>query len=226
MATFQEIRGHNPALIRKALAGAVFAKRWDEDDPEITTVWTAAEGLAVPDGYVSVGLTSKDDAVTNSRDVENNDVTSWGYGEPTRSDITSDTNTLQFTMQESSLLAAEIYYNADYSEVTADTDNNVILDKPATPEPINWRFFVLSQDGAGANAIYWLEWLPYCRVTSVEDLVDSEADELKYTVTLTGFSDPEVLTARRVIWGGPGFDPEKFGITPPDPGGGGGGGGG
>lgn len=212
MATFAEIKGHNLRLIRKALAGVVFAKRWAADDDPIEQVWTNAGGLMVPAGYQSVGATSKDDAVTNSRDIETSEVTSWGYGEPTRVDITTDTSTLQFTMQESKRLVLELYNQADYSSVAPDSDGNIVLDKPSIPEVLEWRIFTLSKDGDGPNAIYFMRWYPYCRITSVEDLEETEGSERRYTVTASGFQDPAALTAVREIWGGPGLPLDAMGF--------------
>ena len=98
VATFDSIKDHNTKLIRKALEGSIFMKRWAEDDLPITQVYKSATGLVIPVGYFDVGVIRKADATTWNRDTETSDVESWGYGDPTRRDIIKDTSTCQFTM--------------------------------------------------------------------------------------------------------------------------------
>lgn len=204
--TFDSVRDPNVKNIRKALAGAVFVKRYADADTPITKVWTVAGGLLVPAGYVDVGILSKGSAVKLARDTNTSDVESWGYTQPTRRDITSDVTTIQFSMQESKRTAMELHGGLDLSAVLPDADGNIVIDKPTRPQTLDWRVFVLSKDGDGADAIYWLDWLPNAQVTAMEDQEYSDANEKIYTVTMTGYEDPVVLTAHRTIWGGPGID--------------------
>lgn len=215
--TFDQIKGHNTKLIRKALAGAVFAKRYAPEDEPITQIYTAADGLVIPAGYESVGVTSKSSAAKFARDTETAEVESWGYGDPTRQDLIKDVTSLQFTMQESKRQVFELYNSMDLAAVKADAEGNIIMDKPSTPQALDWRIFTLSRDGDGPNAIYFLKWLPNCRVTAVEDQELSDGAELAYTVTVTGFSDPELLTAVREVWGGPGLQITDMGFTKVSP---------
>lgn len=216
VASFDSVRTPNVKNIRKALQGAVFVKRWEETDTPITTVYTTAAGLVIPDGYTDVGVLSKSSALRFARDTNTADVESWGYAQPTRRDITGDTTTVQFTMQESKRQVMELYNTTDLSAVVADTEGNVVIDKPSRPQALDYRVFSLCKDGDGADAIYWLDWLPNCQVTAVEDQENSEAAEKAYTVTLTGYEDPAIRTAHRQVWGGPGLDPAAmgFGVTP------------
>lgn len=213
VASFDSVKGHNVRNIRKALAGALFAKRYDPADEPLTQVWTTAAGLIVPADYISVGVTAKGSPVQMSRDLQTANVDSWGYMEPTRTDVTSDTDTMQFVMQESNRIAMELFRGADYSGVRPDEDRNLVLDKPSTPTTQYWRAFTLSKDGDGADAIYWINWLPRCSVTSVESQALGEENELQYGVTFTGFHDDGVLTSHRTIWGGPGIDTEAMGFA-------------
>ena len=213
VASFDSVKGHDVRNIRKALAGALFVKRFEEDDDPITQVWSESSGLIIPPDYVSVGVTAKGSPPQFARDMQTSDVESWGHPEPTRSDVSRDVDTLQFTAQESKLITFELYRGADYSGVTPDADGNVVLDKPSTPSTEFWRAFTLSKDGSGAAAIYWLDWLPRCSVTAVENQTLGEETELQYAVTLTGYQDEAVATSRRTIWGGPGLDPEAMGFA-------------
>lgn len=211
--TFDGARTPNVKNIRKALAGAVFVKRWASGDAPITKVYTTAGGLIIPTGYKDVGVLSKSSAVKFARDTNTADVESWGYAQPTRRDITSDITTVQFTMQESKREVFELHGGVDLSGVTPDSDKNVIIDKPGRPQSLEWRVFVLCKDGDGAKAIYWLDWLPFAQVTGMEDVENSESAERAYTVTMTGYEDPAVRTAHRQVWGGPGIDLAAMGFT-------------
>lgn len=213
VATFDSVKGHNVRNIRKALAGALFVKRFDPADEPISKVWTASGGLIVPPDYTSVGVTAKGSPPQFARDMQTSDVESWGHAEPTRRDVSRDVDTLQFTAQESKLITFELYRGANYSNVEPDDDGNIVLDKPSSPSTQFWRAFTLSKDGAGADAIYWLDWLPRCSVTAVESQALGEETELQYTVTLTGYQDKAVSTSRRTIWGGPGLDPTAMGFA-------------
>ena len=211
--TFDSVRTPNVKNIRKALAGAVFVKLWVSGDTPITKVWTATGGLLIPTGYLDVGVLSKASAAKFARDTNTSDTESWGYTTPTRRDITSDTTTCQFTMQESKRTSMELHGGVDLSAVVPDTDGNIVIDKPGRPQMLDWRVFVLCKDGDGADAIYWLDWLPMAQVTGMEDIENSESAERAYTVTMTGYEDPVVRTAHRQVWGGPGIDTDAMGFT-------------
>lgn len=217
MPTFDEVKQHNRRLIRKALEGSVFMKRWEEDDDPITQVYTEAAGLVIPDGYFDVGMIKKDDAIAWGRDTESQDTESWGYGEPTRRDLTRDVSTVQFTMQESKREVLEVYNGVDLSAVTADADGNVIIDKPRIPQAIRWRMFTLAKDGDGADAVYFLRSMANCQVSEIAEQSWSDSAELTYQTTLTGFFDEGWGTSVREIWGGPGFDAEDAGFQPAAP---------
>lgn len=213
VTSFEDAQNHNTKLIRKALEGSVFVKRWEADDPEIEQIWTTAGGLVIPPGYTDVGVITKSDAVQWARDTDSADVESWGYGEPTRRDLTKDTTTMKFTMQESKRQVFELYNNVDMSAIAADADGNVVMDKPTRPQALSWRAFQLAKDGDGADAYYFLKALPNCQVTEVENQTWGEEDEMQYGVTLTGFRDPKWGTACREIWGGPGLDAAAMGFA-------------
>ncbi|NNG20497.1 hypothetical protein HJ590_13160 [Naumannella sp. ID2617S] len=211
--SFDSVRKHNTRLIRKALEGSIFVKRWEEADPEIEKVYTSATGLVIPTGYEDVGVISKKDAAKWARDTDTADVESWGYGEPTRRDVNKDISTVAFTMQESKRQVFELHQGVDLSAVRPDADGNVVIDKPGRPQAIHWRLFMLAKDGDGADAVYFLRALPRCTVSKFEDQTWGEEDEIQYGVEMTGYKDQAWGTAVREIWGGPGLDAEEMGFA-------------
>lgn len=204
MATFAEVKGHNRSLIRKILEMSIFVKPREEGDEEITQLWDGT-GLVVPPGYQPVGLTTKDDGASWTREQETSDTTSHGYSEPTRRDITSDVSGLSFTMQESKRQTMELYHSLDLSHIVTDENGNFYFDKPPRPETRDWRVLALGKDGFGLEAIYVARWLPMASVTEQADQAWSEGDELRYPASLTAKLDEEMGTSFREIWGGPGL---------------------
>ena len=214
MATFNDIKGHNPKNIRKILEMAIFVKRYDDADTEITSIWDGT-GLTLPAGYESVGLTTKSDGATWQRDQEVSDVTSHGYAEPTRRDILSDQTGLNFTAQEAKRTTLELDKGVDLSAVKPDANGNLVIDKPSRPQPLYWRVLAIGKDGDGPDAIYVVRWLPRAQVTENAEQNWSEESELTFPSTFSAYTDPEVGTSMREIWAGPGLDHVEMGFPAP-----------
>lgn len=219
MATFTEAKGHKGSNIRKILEMAIFIKPVDDADTAITKVWGGTTaGLTIPAGYLPVGMTTKDDGATWSRDQESSDVTSYGYAEPVRRDILSDVTGLSFTMQESKKTTMELFHGLDLSAVTTDTVANggsFYFDKASRPAQRKYRVLALGKDGDGPDAIYVARWLPNAQITENGEQAWSEGDEVKYPATFTAYTDDTFGTSFREIWGGPGLDHADMGFPVP-----------
>lgn len=212
--TFAELKGHNGKLIRKVLRASVFVKLVEDDDEEITQLW-GSSGLIVPDGYNSMGIMSKDDGISWTRDQDMSEETGLGYAEPLRTDITSDVNGLQATFIESNRLAMEVYHNRDLSNVVTDADGNFYFDKPSRPATRRYRLLALGVDGDGPEAIYVARWIPQAQVTENGEQSWKEDEAIHYPATFRGFTDEQFGTSFREIWGGPGLDQEAMGFPAP-----------
>ncbi|MFB2571370.1 hypothetical protein [Micrococcus sp. IITD107] len=214
MATYNEVKGHNRANIRKILEHSIFMKPAEDTDLEITKVWDSS-GVFVPEGYTPVGLTTKADGASWSRDQEVSDVESQGYGSYTRRDFIKDIPGLGFTMQESKRQNLEIHHGVDLSGVTTDADGNFYFDKPSRPASRQYRVFALGKDHDGPDAIYVARWLPLVDVTENAEQAWKDGEELKYPVTLSATVDDKFGTSMREIWGGPGLDHAAMGFPAP-----------
>lgn len=210
--TFSAAKGHQDSNIRKALEMAIFVKPKVDGDTEVNKIWTATGGLIVPAGYVSVGLMTKADGASWSRDQSSSDVESIGYGEPTRRDITKDVVGLAFTMQESKRQAMELFHGLDLSAVTTDTDGNFFFDKASLPVSRHYRVLAIGKDGDGPNAKYMARWLPNAQITEMGEQAWQDEAELNYPATFTAYTDDVFGTSMREIWGGPGVDHVKMGF--------------
>ena len=209
--SFDSIKGHNPKNIRKILEMAIFIKRYDDADEEVTSIWDGT-GLVLPSGYEPVGLTTKSDGATWQRDQEVSDVTSHGYAEPTRRDILSDQTGLQFTAQEAKRTTLELDKGVDLSAVKPDANGNLVIDKPSRPQPLYWRVLAVGKDGDGPDAIYVVRWLPRAQVAETAEQMGTEETGLQFPATVSAYTDMAVGTSMRETGGGPGLDHAAMGF--------------
>ena len=210
--TFAQIKGHDRGNIRKILEMAIFVKPWSATSTPITSIWDGT-GLVLPSGFQSVGLTTKDDGATWSRNQEVSETTSYGYSSPTRRDITSDVSGLAFTMQETKRQVLELYHGVDLSAVTPDANGNILFDKPSRPAQPKYEVLALGKDGDGPDAVYVARFLPEAQITEMAEQSWSEGDEVRYPATLTAFVHEAWGTSVREIWGGPGIDAVAMGFA-------------
>lgn len=115
---------------------------------------------------------SKEDGATWSREVETADVESWGAVEPTRRDLTKQTDGLHFVAQETKRATLELYEGLDLSGVTPDgTTGEVQFNRPSRPKTRYYRVFGLFVDGDGEHTIYVAKLLPRANVTETGEHV-------------------------------------------------------
>lgn len=221
MATFSEVKGHNQANIRKILEFALFAvPKVSDPEDEIQQIWTAADGLMVPPEYEPIGHTTKTDT-SWSREQNWVDTESHGYGEPTRRDNTQDIEGLSFVAQETNRMVLELYRDADLSGITPDADGNIRIKKGSRPAGRRWSVLAIGKDGDGPDAIYMARWLPDAQVTEMGEQNWGEEEELRYQMSLTAFTDPDVGSSMVELYGGPGLNHEAMGFPAPPSGDGG-----
>lgn len=117
MPSFAALAKRQGELIRKPLAGIIAVANEDFVLPPafLLTETASATLLALDEDWEQLGWVSKSDGLTFSADTETSDVESWGALEPTRSDITRDVTSAQFTCQETNKKVLEMYYNVDLS---------------------------------------------------------------------------------------------------------------
>ncbi|WP_134664002.1 hypothetical protein [Amycolatopsis sp. CFH S0078] len=163
--------------------------------------------MGLPAGYEDIGWVDKGDGATWSKSVDTSDVESWGSVEPTRRDITKQTDGLKFTAQETKRRTLELYEGVDLSGVVPDaTTGEVTFDRPSRPSTRYFRAFGLFVDGSGADTIYVAKLAPKANVTDTGDQKWSDGDDpVGYDVTMTANYDDEAKTAMRFFFGGPGW---------------------
>lgn len=204
--TFDALKGHNDALIRKMLEMAIFAAPWPSAPTMATITDTAGTNLTIPDVYLSLGMLSKDDGASWTPNININEVGAYGYGTAVRRDATSRTMNLAFTMLESKKRTFEMYYGVDLTSTTVPlAKNELFFDTPAAATTQYWRILAVGKDGAGTSAIYHAEYLPKAIMTDISAISWADDSPVSYGVTLSADVDATYGTSQRSFWCGPGF---------------------
>src|SRR3712207_3711174 len=110
--------GNNPNLMFKAQGGFILSAALTVPVPTAFTTGAGSQLVEFdPDDWTNLGLVEKGAGVTFPRETGSEDTESWGYNEPTRTDITSDITSATFTLQETSRAVLEMYDFVDLSAV-------------------------------------------------------------------------------------------------------------
>jgi hypothetical protein len=211
VADYEALKNKQTELIRKALDGSVFIGDVTVDPITNLTIATGTAPVVIdlaplPDGMDDLGWLTSDGAQF-SRDVSASEVTSWGSVSPTRTDITSDTTTLQVTAQETKLLTIGLATGADLSGIVPDaTTGEVSIAKPSRPKSKHYRALSLAVDQGDAGEIYLGRFLPRAKVTGYSEQAFGGGDDpIVWGVTFTGEEDSELGYSERWLFGGPGW---------------------
>jgi hypothetical protein len=214
--TLEDIDKKQAELIRKVQAAAIFLAPPGTTVPTKFTSTASATLDALPAQYIPVGLVTKEDAYTWSRETEMSETTSHGFVDPTRRDITSVVSSLAFTAQELSRPVLEAYHNLDLSAVTADTTTKEwAFSDPTQAQTRYPRLVAIGRDGLGANAIYIIRVMPRAILSEAGEQSWSDTDGLGFPMTFTAVPDSTLGYAMRYHFGGPGWGAlmTKMGIT-------------
>ncbi len=201
-----ELATNRPGNIFKALGGIIFEAKMSVAIPAAFTSGTGGElvRLAVAD-WRRLGLITKGDGVTFSRDTNTEEEESWGYNEPTRTDITTDVTSAAFNLQETRRETLEMYDFVDLSAATADaTTGEWGYNKPISNSITYRRMIYMAVDGAGVDRRYRFKIMPRAQVVAVRDEVWSQGASTKYPVTLRATVDAAAGYAVRNVFAGPG----------------------
>ncbi len=206
MAVYADLADKKQELIRKAKDGSVFIA--PVATTAITTLTTGASSVlqALPAGYVDLGYTTTD-GVTYGRTTEVSEVRSFGSVEPTRTDVTSDTITMQVAPQEHKRETIGLYTGADIETIEADaTSGEVQIAKPDRPGFKYYRCLGLFVDDGDAGEIYIGRWMPRVRVTEPGEQQFVDGDEaITFPLTVTGYKDSVLGFSHQWIFAGPGW---------------------
>jgi hypothetical protein len=203
LSTWQDLKTD---LIRKAIGGSLFI------NPSTTTVLTAITGtssselIAFPAGWDDAGFMT-DDGMQWARSIELSEVTSFGQATPTRSDVTTDTETVQVNFQQCSALTIAMFTGATIASLVPDaTTGELQITKPDAPPKRHYQALGMAVDNNADGDIYICKYFPYATVTDYADQAFAKSDDaINWGVTLRAEKHPTAQYAVRWIFGGPGF---------------------
>lgn len=204
-ANFDQMAALRTSLIRKALTYAIFAA--DADAPALTNAFDT-EGVLqeLPAGYLPVGYTDGD-GVTFSGDLGMSDVESGQAASPTRSDVETDTQTAEWTPQETNAAAVCLYENLPLDHFPAMGTAAWSWSRPASPPTLYRRLVFIARDlnKVTGNAIYVVKHMPSALRTDRDDEQWTRTEAITRKVTYQGYIDEIVGTDVQTWIDGPGW---------------------
>lgn len=206
--SYDTIADLNDTLVRKALKGSLFVGAANATALTETNIFDANANLvALPAGYSDGGLTT-DEGLRFTRAVENSDITSWQRQTPTRSDKTSDVETVQVDFQELKKTTLDLYTGADLSSKQITVNGTLSIRKPAVPVDRYFRILAVTVDNTSTGLeIVIARFFPRVKVTSYSDQAYSKGDSaINWGMTFTAYMDDALGYSVDNLFGGPGFE--------------------
>ena len=195
-----------PQNMFKALGGIIYQAPPATPIPaSFTTLATADLVQLDPLVWTRLGLVTKGEGITFSRDTNQDTEESWGFTDPTRTDIISDTTSAAFQLQETSKATLAMFDFVDLSAITADTTTGEFsYNKPLNIASAYTRMIFMAVDGNGTDRRYRFKIFPRAQVVAVADEVWNQANAVRYPVTVRANADPVLGYAVRNVLAGPG----------------------
>jgi hypothetical protein len=210
VGAYDTIADKQDALIRKGLQGSVFVADYSAAAITSATLFDATSGdLKSPlvTGYKDVGWTDSNGAKF-ARSLKTAEMTSWGSVDPTRSDTTADTTTIDVTCQEANLVTIGLYTGAAKSSITTTATANgvVTIQKPAVGSTQYYRLLAVAVDENDTGEIVIARFLPRCKVTNYGDQSYDAGDAgIVWNVTMTAYEDDTLGFSEEFYFGGAGW---------------------
>jgi hypothetical protein len=206
MPALEAMQAKKTQLIRKMTAASMFIGPSTATLPATLTSGASGDLVALPTGYVDIGLVTKDDGYALGREVETSETTSHGYVDPTRRDILSVQNTVGFSCQETSRQTLDMFRGVDLSASTGTTvTGEVSFAEPLSPAARYYRALLIGRDGIGATAIYIATLYPRAMISEFGEQSWNNENELMYPFVLTATPDSTAGYSVKHFFGGPGW---------------------
>ncbi len=201
-----ELASNQPSNIFKALGGIIWVAKDNISIPAAFTSSATSDLVQLPAAsWFKLGLLTKGDGVTFSRDINTEDEEAWGYSEPVRTDITTDTTSAAFTLMEQNRHTLEMYDFVDLSQVTANaTTGEWAYNKPLNSTLTYRRMIYMAVDGAGTDRRYRFKIMPRAQVVGVNDEVWATGASTKFPCQVRATVDSTLGYAVRNVFAGPG----------------------
>ncbi|WP_062989955.1 phage tail tube protein [Nocardia anaemiae] len=220
VATFEQIVNANKDLLFKPLKGAVLVAPMTVEVPIAFTAGASAKFQSL-EGYSSLGLIDKSGGPQFRPEQQLSETESWGWLEPTRSDIVKRDMSVGFTAQEFKRPVLELVSGRSLADVKADAvTKELSWNEPVSPDTIHYRVIFLFVDGVGAREKWVLRVMPRASVTEVGQQQWNAEQVASWPITVKATVDDKLGYSMRNVLCGPGVGdlviPMGFTIaTPP-----------
>lgn len=208
---FADLEQKKEELIRKATSGSCFIAPAAATTITTLTTYTAGppvtiEPTPLPATWEDLGLLTEA-GMGFSRDTANSETRSFGRSTPTRTDVTSDTDTLVVVAQETKLITIGLATGADLAAIVADPDSGeVSFAKADRPKPKHYRVLAVALDENEFGEIYVARYMPHAKVTGYSEQAFAAGDDaIGWGVTWTAEKDSTLGFATRYMFGGAGW---------------------
>jgi hypothetical protein len=205
--TFEaELASNQPNNVFKALGGLIYTAATSVAIPAAFTNGATADMVTISStNWKRLGLLTKGDGVTFSRDMNTDEEEAWGYNEPVRTDITSDVTSAAFTLMEQRREALEMFDFVDLSAIVPDASSGEwAYNKPLQSNITYRRMIYMAVDGAGTDRRYRFKIMPRAQVIGVNDEVWAQGASTKFPVQIRATVDTALGYAVRNVFAGPG----------------------
>lgn len=214
---FADLQEQKEQLLLKATNGSCFVGAVTV--PAVTTLTTytppvtgppavpaSIDVTPLPLGMSDLGLLTEA-GMGFSRDTANSETRSFGRTTPTRTDVTSDTDTLVVVAQETKLITIGMATGADLAAIVADPDSGeVSFAKADRPRPKHYRVLAVAQDENEFGEILIARYMPNAKVTNYAEQAFAAGDDvIGWGVTFTAEKDSTLGYATRYLFGGAGW---------------------
>ncbi|MFG1796694.1 hypothetical protein [Nocardia sp. NPDC049149] len=221
VTTFEQIISANKDLLLKPLKGAVLIAPMSVDVPVKFTAGADAKFQSL-EGYSSLGLIDKSGGPQFRPEQQLSETESWGWLEPTRSDIVKRDMSVGFTAQEFKRTVLELVSGRSLADVQADAvTKELSWNEPVAPDTIYYRVIFLFVDGVGAREKWVLRIMPRASVTEVGQQQWNSENIAAWPITVKATVDDKLGYSLRNVLCGPGVGnlviPMGFTVAAPSP---------
>ena len=154
--------------------------------------------LAFPVGAFSLGSISTD-GVKDSVSIKTDEVSIDQSAAPARVDLSTKSETLQLTLEESNAWTHALRAGIPLSKWPTDKKASFAIDEADASDFPFMRIFIIARDGVDTDAHYRVECALKAQISDVGDRTLSRTKEEAFEVTFTLFQDDTDATRRSYI---------------------------
>lgn len=202
-----DVRQGNPDLEIAVLDWAIYLAPKSAEMPDDFTD-TDGSILALPPEYIPVGNLDKKAGTKLATAINSTPVETYGEQGPTRIIRKSRDTTVDFTMQQTSMVSAGAYWGQDFSAVIPDAttgETHLVISESAFN--VEYNLIMIGFDGELDAEIYTIIDSGRATLQKSGDITYNDDGIAMYPVTLQFLRSRTLGYATRITYAGPGWQP-------------------